>query len=330
MKLVVGSNGELECTSRILNSSDGSVDEIYLSVKDSIYSSGRPDVKDLDFSDLEEHIKMTKESDVNLSVAFNATCYSGKENSHEFRKEFNIFLESLCNTGAERIILAHPVLIALAKKEFPKLHVSVSSFNMVDNAIKAGYFAGMGADRIILAAETNRNLGELQLIIDSYPETEFEIMLNNGCNYYCPFEYSHGSSQSHMNEFEGKKKNQYPSECTKQLLEEPWKILVSPFIRPEDSHFYEEMGVEYFKIAGRNTKTDWIINALDAYQKRSYTGNIVDILNRTYRLSGFRNQTARIIISNKKLEGLIDLAGQDCCYQEMMDKYKKIYVEAVE
>lgn len=325
MKLVVGSNGKLECTSQILSSSDGSVNEIYLSLKDSEYSSGRPSVVDLDFPDLEKHIKLARQGQVNLSVAFNSTCYSGQETTLQFQRRFYEFLDSLFNAGTNRIILAHPLLISLAKREHSDLHVSVSSFDMIDNETKLKYFMDMGADRVILAAELNRHPKKLRSIIEGYPQTEFEIILNNGCNYYCPFEYFHGSSQSHMHKFQGDNSKHYPAECSRQLLAEPWRVLVTPFIRPEDVGFYEEIGIQFFKLAGRNTKTDWILNALNAYQARSYDGNIIDILNRCYKLSKFRSEKAKIDIPNKRLDALLKEVAESEDYFEICKRCERLY-----
>ena len=50
------------------------------------------------------------------------------------------------------------------------------------------------------------------------------------------------------------------------------------FIRPEDLHFYEEIGIRKFKLVGRARPTEWILTALRAYSQRSYHGNFAEIL----------------------------------------------------
>ena len=50
------------------------------------------------------------------------------------------------------------------------------------------------------------------------------------------------------------------------------------WIRPEDLHYYEEIGFDKFKIIDRLKETKWLMNAIDAYTKRSYDGNLSDIL----------------------------------------------------
>jgi len=304
MKLVVGSNGSLECTSAIANASDGSVSEIYLSVKDSKYSSGRPNVVDLDIDHLGEHVEVSRKNGINITVAFNAVCYSGRETLPSFEREYCGFLESISSQGVDRIILAHPVLIGLTKRLIPEMHVSVSSFNRVDNKIRVSYFGEMGADRIILAAELNRKTNELGRIVEDNPDLEFEVILNNGCNYYCPLEYFHDSSQSHMHEFQEERSEHYPAECTKQLLAEPWTILLSPFIRPEDVSKYEELGVDLFKIAGRNLHEDWIVNVVRAYQERNFEGDLMTLLNRSFR--ALQKAGSQVAIPNQELGGFLE------------------------
>jgi len=329
MRFVVGSNGTSECTSRIVQASNGSVAEVYLSVLDSWYPSGRPGVADLKVKDLCEHLLLTSQKSISLSVAFNAVCYSGDETTRAFQAGFSEFLDSLTEQGVGRIILAHPVLIRAAKRTHPNLHVTVSSFNMVDNQTKVRYFRDMGVNRIILAAELNRQLGKLGTIVRSFPELEFEIILNNGCNYYCPFEYFHGVSQSHSHVCAVDRQESYTAQCIGQLLAEPWTVLTSPFVRPEDVETYEDLGIEFFKLAGRNASTDWILHALAAYQGRDYCGSIVDILNRTYRLSSFRAERP-LKIQNKKIAGLLESVSGCQDYDEMYAVAIELYKDVVE
>ena len=53
---------------------------------------------------------------------------------------------------------------------------------------------------------------------------------------------------------------------------------MSRWIRPEDLHVYEALGVKEFKIIDRSRSTAWLLRATKAYASRRYDGNLLDIL----------------------------------------------------
>jgi hypothetical protein len=53
---------------------------------------------------------------------------------------------------------------------------------------------------------------------------------------------------------------------------------MSRWIRPEDLHHYEALGIDEFKIIDRSRSTPWLLRATKAYASRRYDGNLLDIL----------------------------------------------------
>jgi collagenase-like PrtC family protease len=97
------------------------------------------------------------------------------------------------------------------------------------------------------------------------------------------------------------------------------------WVRPEDIHVYEEIGIDMFKTSGRSMPTERILNAATAYSSRRYQGNLYDILNVITPKVGFGNSDLpgvqnnvigslpRLYIDNQALEGFIDFfKKQDC------------------
>jgi hypothetical protein len=85
---------------------------------------------------------------------------------------------------------------------------------------------------------------------------------------------SHGS-QGKM----GMRFVQYPFfRCSLAKLMDPSELIKARWVRPEDIGRYEELGIEYFKLAGREKTTDWLIRCADAYASREYKGNLLDII----------------------------------------------------
>ena len=53
---------------------------------------------------------------------------------------------------------------------------------------------------------------------------------------------------------------------------------MSRWIRPEDLHVYEALGIDDFKIIDRSRSTAWLLRATKAYATRNYDGNLLDIV----------------------------------------------------
>lgn len=72
---------------------------------------------------------------------------------------------------------------------------------------------------------------------------------------------------------------QYPFlKCTIEKLKNPTELIKARWIRPEDIGIYEGVGVTFFKLAGREKSTDWIIRCAESYSRREYKGNLLDII----------------------------------------------------
>ncbi len=116
----------------------------------------------------------------------------------------------------------------------------------------------------------------------------------------------------------------------------------SDWIRPEDLHYYEEIGIDYLKIVDRTKFSDTISLATDAYTNRSYNGNLADLiptyskepfakkkkffLGPDFILRPFAINVAReslkikpgrieVYIDNRKLDGFLEFFIQGKCKQ---------------
>lgn len=95
------------------------------------------------------------------------------------------------------------------------------------------------------------------------------------------------------------------------------EYLKMPWIRPEDIKIYEEIGVDYFKIIGRERvqKMD-LLKMLQYYCMRQYEGNLLELI---YGFS--KSEKYRVYIDNKMLDGYIHkFKEKDFC--EGMCEYK--------
>jgi collagenase-like PrtC family protease len=66
--------------------------------------------------------------------------------------------------------------------------------------------------------------------------------------------------------------------CSKKRLEDPVNLIRSVWIRPEDIHIYEDLGFSNFKILERSCPTELLIRRVDAYVKREFNGNVLELV----------------------------------------------------
>lgn len=108
---------------------------------------------------------------------------------------------------------------------------------------------------------------------------EIELLVNEGCLYQCPFKLTHDSliallnTGAHVDTLAVNR----DLGCMRSLARTPWRILASPFIRPEDvSRLAPE--IDLIKICGRTLGPGFLTNTVDAYLRGSYTGNLFELL----------------------------------------------------
>jgi collagenase-like PrtC family protease len=65
--------------------------------------------------------------------------------------------------------------------------------------------------------------------------------------------------------------------CSSKKIREPINYIRSTWIRPEDLHYYEEIGYDNFKLVERSSPADLLLKRVKAYANRSFSGNLLEI-----------------------------------------------------
>ncbi|WP_417911841.1 hypothetical protein [Candidatus Electronema sp. TJ] len=137
--------------------------------------------------------------------------------------------------------------------------------------------------RIVLDRSLNRSLGKLaetaRWCREGLPDLKLELVGNEGCLPYCPYRASHDAYIA-LDNLEGKSCSHEINNvlgCRQLLKKQPYRILQSPFIRPEDvdSYLYD---VDIIKISGMNLNSAALRQIINAYISRSWKGNLLELL----------------------------------------------------
>jgi collagenase-like PrtC family protease len=228
-----------------------------------------------------EHVRCTRQRGITFNYLLNATCLNNTEFTRKGHRRIRKLLDFISDADVNMVTVSLPQLAVLVKKHYPHLKISVSSFACVNNMERVRYWEELGVDQITLSfTDVNRNFKELKRIL-RYASCEIQTIANQICRKNCPFQGLHGNYHSHASQAhntEGYAFDYYCITCFARFFTNPSAIMRSEWIRPEDLHYYEEIGLEKFKLIDRGLTSDSLAKIVQAYTDRKYDGNFMDLL----------------------------------------------------
>lgn len=337
MKLNLGYNFDVELPTFLagLNhkyrDSGATISSVYGSDKDHAWLSARPDFRlpEVPEGELKAHVQALAGAGIEFNYTMN-TSYLGSK--ADFAPRVNEFLDwshKLVEMGVKRFIVANPMFIDILSKRAPDLDVAIelSTIMHIDTPMQMQAFKQLDkrVDRVVSNLLYNRDFKKLFTMVRHAHKLgiDYEIMVNEFCatgsyqsdipvGTHCIFRDSCYNCHAENKTVEDAKLlNNYPmGDCMSSRAHDIADWLRSPFIRPEDTHWYEEMGVGSFKVTGRTAKTPYILHIAEAYLSRQFGGNMLQLwkpLETIYsdkdELSGHKHKHD---IPNSKLEGFMN------------------------
>lgn len=216
-----------------------------------------------------------------FNYLINATCFDNLEFTKKGYQKIMKHLEWISSTGADMVTVTLPFLLEMIRKQLPQLKVCVSSFARVQNVQLARSWEEMGADRIILPEVIGRDFQMLRLIRESI-DCELELIANHCCLFQCPLDLHHRNMVSHGSQEDhacgGFAPDYCKLGCQRLKILQPAELIKARWIRPEDVPDYEAMGIDCLKLVERFRGTESLVQIVNAYEKKSYSGNLVELL----------------------------------------------------
>ena len=226
-------------------------------------------------------ISEARKKGLSFNYLINATCFDNLEFTKKGYKKIMKHLEWISSTGTDMVTVTLPFLLEMIRKDFPHLKVCVSSFARVQNVHLAKYWEEMGADRIILPEAIGRDFQILRLIRESV-DCELELIANHCCLFQCPLDLHHRNMVSHGSQEDhpcgGFAPDYCKLACQRLKILRPAELIKARWIRPEDVPDYEAIGIDCLKLVERFRGTESLIQIVNAYEKKSYPGNLVALL----------------------------------------------------
>lgn len=259
------------------------VDSLFGKLSRDIVGGGRPTyaLANIGMKGLRNSIRVAHQQGLKFYYLLNSACMANQEFSRSTNKRINNLLDVIAEAEVDGVVVSMPYLLALVKKRYPALRVSISTFAGIDSAQKAQSWQDRGADRLILSPDVNRNRSVLERIRGAI-SCELELFVNVMCLHRCPFAQLHAACNGHAScstdSLKGFGVDYYSYQCADRRLRSPSELIRGRFIRPEDIHCYEDLGIDVFKISDRLKGTPWLIRAARAYSSRLYDGNLADLI----------------------------------------------------
>jgi len=304
----------------LLDSLDPSASPILFgTLASTIVGGGRPSaaLPQPQLKEAENYIREAQAKGFRFNYLYNAPCLDSLEFTDTWRKKFLKDIDWLISMGILDVTVTIPYLIEVIKKHVPGMKITVSSYARINSLQRALFFEELGADDLTLdPVSMTRNFTILRAITEKL-ECKITLIANGFCLYQCPFAEYHCLLMGHNSQIDHPCNGYYEEypfyHCTLKKLKNPIEIIKAAFIRPEDISEYERLGIAQFKLVDRTRPTDWILNSLKAYLNRSYSGDLLKIINfphafLTYlaRKSGNGTYIGFPQVDNALLNGLAD------------------------
>lgn len=269
---------------------------------DTVISGGRYSgmINSVKPSFVKDYIKKVHEKGWNFDYNINSSCLGNKELSSAGHRQIMDYLESVVDLGIDSLTVSVPNLLSIVKKYFPNIKTKISTFQKIDTVAMARRFEDMGADAIMLSEHVNRDLELLKAIREAV-RCKLILIANVGCVYGCPNMHSHANSIAHSGaKGEAKSLNidTYQVSCALYRLSNPAEFIKIRWIRPEDLHIYEEIGIDMMKIVDRTSSTEALVERTRAYHERAYQGNLINILGQMMNISKGQKPNLKFIFKN--------------------------------
>lgn len=281
------------------------------------HESGRlyDDIPKIDLKQLEKYVTYSKNKNIDFNYTLNGTCMGNKEFTNEGIKNLKKFFKDLENIGVQSVTLALPSLFEIVKSIDCKLEIKSSTLCQVTNANKAISLKKLGADRIVVEESINRDFSTLQRITNAFGD-KVEVIVNTLCNKDCIYRPFHYNQMSHdcVLTNEESIKDHYNNLCIMKRIESLSNLLKINWIRPEDIELYTQVGINHFKIQGRNAVMKGnCYKVVRSYFEESFDGNLMDLLELYSNLCSFK-----IYIDNKRLDGYVEkfFQNRDFCKRD--------------
>ena len=244
---------------------------------------------DITMEELRDYIELCHKNKLEFNYLINAMCMENKELEADSHFKIIELLKELDKIGVDAITITSPYLCELIKTQFPRFKVTVGLYAYAFDLNHIKRWIELGADEITLAHHVNRDFKLLKkmLLYTKGKNVTLRLIANNLCLHMCPYSIMHGTVQGHFSCSDSCSRGDIDyclMKCLSTKIEDMSNLISSDWIRPEDLCYYEKLCEETdnfnlsIKLVERTKSTKFLTRVVEAYARRQYKGNLLDIL----------------------------------------------------
>lgn len=308
-----------------------------------------PDISKKDF---EKFVRRSLDKNIVFNYTMNSIQpYCSKVEMLKHKKDIQDLVKYLEGIGVYRITFANPMM-AMFIREVSDIELELSTIAHLDTVTQAKYFhETLGVNKFCGNIMRNRDKDFLERLAKYANENNIiiELLANEFCGVagntyatHCAYRDScYLCHAANVTKEDSMSYDNYPMHFCMSARDDHSDVawLRMRWIRPEDLHYYNSIGINYFKISGRTGTTEYITKLMEAYMSQKWEGNLLNLwkpLQTIYNGNQEFTEELPINIPNKKLDGFLDhwfnqncecsnfLCGTDCTYcKDFFDNIKQ-------
>lgn len=278
-----------------------------------------PDISDNDFK---KFVQYSRDNGILFNYTMNSIQpYGSKNEMLNHKSEIHDLVRYLEDCGVYRITFANPMM-AMIIREISDIELELSTIAHLDTVTQLKYLhETLRVNKFCGSILKNRNRDFLSNVAKYCNENNliYELLANEFCgvagqNYatHCAYRDScYLCHATNVTREDSMSYDNYPMHFCMTARDDHSDVawIRMRWIRPEDLHYYNDIGLNYFKISGRTGTTEYITRMMEAYMSQHWDGNLLNLwkpLQTIYNGNNELQEQLPIYIDNKLMDGFLD------------------------
>ena len=267
------------------------INEVYGSDRAHANLAARPDFRlpNVSMAQLEYHVRDCHAHGICFNYTMNTILPGSKVYVEEHKAEIIDFIHKLEDIGVYRVTAASPLLMEIIREASPTIELDISTIMHVDTVTQIQYLhETFGIKKLCNSVLKNRSVNFLMAAAKycNANDIEFELLANEFCgvagkSYTTHCVYRDSCYITHAQDTTKESAmamDTYPMQhCATGRAMDMHNWLKLRWIRPQDLHYYNSIGIDKFKITGRTGSTDYIMRVAEGYMSGVWDDNLLDL-----------------------------------------------------
>ncbi len=222
------------------------------------------------------YVEKAREQKIHINYLLNGL--TGKSLKQLIDEGLDDQLDAVMSLKPDSVTMSMKSLMEYFYQKYPDTSINISTIAAINTPKCLSQYDGLPIRKVVVPHQSNRDFKLLEKLAYSASEKGIiiEIIVNESCLHNCSVRQEHYLATSEPAAFS--RECTLQRACNLKKLIYPYMLLMSDWIRPEDLHMYEKIGIDQFKLSCRTMPFEWFYDVVLAYVNREYDGNLIRLL----------------------------------------------------